>query len=328
LQLARQLAAARSLGNAAGDTKTITQPVFGPDGKQLFNPDGSPQLQTVIVNQARLAESAGGDGIAGNPLLGPIPGAGAAPGANAPVSPVGGIATGVPVLTPQQQSAQAAHTAQVEEIGKQYGKEAADVVQGGYGAPDILGKADILDAAKKTFTTGAGAKTGLALGQAVVGALNAAGITPPDGLAQSVASGETIGKVGTGLAAAMTKSLGSREAASVFEALANANPNISLSDKGYDAIVQSVRQGAQRQSDLFKYQEAWLRPIPEGGLGHNTVVGMLQSFNQNHPIEQYASKVAPFPFPPSQDKGQAGVIYQTAKGPAIWDGKRFNLVQQ
>lgn len=119
LPLAGALAAARAQGSATADITPITQQAVGPDGKPAFDANGAPILTTTLANKAVAAARAAGtpggappagNGIAGNPLLGPIPGGGQPPllGPNGAVpapaaaGPVPGIPTGAVVQTPAQ----------------------------------------------------------------------------------------------------------------------------------------------------------------------------------------------------------------------------------
>jgi hypothetical protein len=236
---------------------------------------------------------------------------------------VPGVPTGVPVLTPAEQTAQAARTAEATKIADAYGDEAAAVVRAGTNAPQTLARLSVLDNAAQNFRPGASADARLAAAKTAVDALQTFGITPPSDWVDKVAAGETISKEAGFLTAAMTKSLGSREAASVFQSIAAIQPGIKISEGGFPIIVNSIRSGVQRDQDLMQFQEKWLAPVSQGGMGNATTRGMATAFNKAYPVEAYASRVIPFPEPAS---GQfiPNVIYRNNQGQAaLWDGHTF-----
>ena len=98
-----------------------------------------------------------------------------------------------------------------------------------------------------------------------VDALQNMGIQAPQWLVNGAAGGETIGKEGGFLAAEMTRQLGSREAASVFNQVRNIEPNISMSNGGFDVIVNSIRQGVMRHQDLANFRDQWVADPRHGG---------------------------------------------------------------
>jgi hypothetical protein len=101
-------------------------------------------------------------------------------------------------------------------------------------------------------------------------------------------------------------------------------PNIQMSQGGYDIIVNSLQQGLQREQDLMQFQEHWLKPSEHGGGGHGTVAGMMDEFNKAHPMEAYASRVLPLPMPAKPADAKPNVIYRNSKGEtAIWTGTEF-----
>jgi len=206
--------------------------------------------------------------------------------------------------------------AQSEGIGKAYGDQAAQIIEAGGKAPDAIGKVEALQNAALQYRTGTTGDARLAGQKALIDGLQAIGVTPPDWLTNSTAAGEAISKIGGSLTAEMTRSLGSREAASIFNSIRNYLPNVSMSQGGFDIVLNSLRQGAMRDQDLANFQDNWLT-------SHSSISGMRTAFEKSNPIEAYSSRVIPFPLPSSAAQAVPNVVYNTAKGPALWDGTKF-----
>jgi Transglycosylase SLT domain len=240
---------------------------------------------------------------------GPAAGAGTVP---APVPPpvapqytVGGEY----VMTPEQTKTSGA-----------YGDQAAENLKAGAAAPDILGRVQILRAAANQFQDAPGGGFGpfaperIAMGNRLLDVINQTHVPVPqsllDGLQKMVASGQIIGKEQGQLTAQLVRELGSREAAQIYNATQNYTPGVPMSRGGYDAIVNSIEQGAMRDTDKANFQTQWLADPT-----HNkSIAGMQQAFNQAHPIETYTSKVMPIPADQAGGQFVPGAIYLNKSG--------------
>jgi hypothetical protein len=231
---------------------------------------------------------------------------------SAPVAGLGGGGApivGAPQMTPEQTA-----------VSEGYGKQAQGIEEAGAKAPQTMQLLDTLDAAAQQFRTGSTGELRLAGQKALIDGLQAVGITPPAALLDSTAGGEAINKAGGFLASAMTRSLGSREAAAVFNQVKSFNPNIEQTPQGFQIITNSVRQGVQRDIDLRDFQRSWINDPSHKG----SIAGMQQAFEATHPIAAYASRVMPMPLP-DQSKLQPNVVYRSpAGGVALWDGQQFH----
>jgi hypothetical protein len=204
-----------------------------------------------------------------------------------------------------------------------FGKLSAAITDAGSKADDVLGRVQVVENAAKAFRPGTTAEARLAGQKALMDGLSVIGITPPDWLRRGVASGETLDKEGGYLAAEMTRQLGSREAASVFNQIRSIQPGLKLSEGGLEAITGSIKQGALRDKDLLNFRDQWIADPSHGG----SIRGMQQAFDQTHPTEAYASRVLPFPVPQDQAKLIPNVVYRNDKGAlGIWDGRSFQPV--
>lgn len=255
--------------------------------------------------------------------------AAAAPGAAAPTpAPLGGN----PALTDQQkanvelernveQTRQEtdikARAAEVEGVAKTYGEVAGSIVKAGTDTSTKMQRLDVLQNAMEDFRPGVSAETRAAASKRLVDAIQFMGGTPPDWMLKGATGAEVIGKEGGYLAAEMTRMLGAREAASVFNQIKSIQPGLELSTGGFQAIVNSIRQGVQRDHDLFTFQEQWLK-------SHNSIAGMVNDFNTNHPVEAYASRVIPYPAPQKPSDLKPNVVYRSPNGAlGLWDGAQF-----
>ncbi len=237
----------------------------------------------------------------------------AAAGATAPASAanIPGAIQGAPEYTPEQSA-----------LSKEYGEQAAAIAKSGIAAPVSLERLDILHNAADFFRPGATGEMRQEGQKILVDMFQTAGMAPPDWVLKGAAAGETIGKIGGYLAAAMTRSLGSREAAQVFQAVRNIQPNIEMSSGGYDTVLNSIKQGILRDQDLYQFQEKWLADPAHSG----SIRGMTTAFDKQFPMQAYASRVIPYPLPGSQKDAIPNTIYRTARGPALWNGKAFVAV--
>jgi hypothetical protein len=254
------------------------------------------------------------------PYPGEVIGSGGAkvPGFTYPGGP-GQPSTFQPTLGPGGQPVTASLSPEAQEESKGYGELSQGIIKASAAAPVSLQRLDVLQNAADSFRPGSSAAMRLAGGKVAVDALQTLGITPPPWLANGAAAGETIGKEGGYLAAEMTRALGSHEAASVFSQVKNIQPNLEMSQGGFQAIINSVRQGLQRDQDIGTFREQWLAD-PKN---NNSIRGMTDAFEKAAPIEAYASRVVPYPMPKSKDAAIPNVIYNTGQGPMLWNGTAF-----
>jgi hypothetical protein len=236
-----------------------------------------------------------------------------------PGSPPGTPGTATPVVGAGGQPVISQRSPEQSEASKELGVLSGKITAANAAAPTGLQRLDVLENAAATFRPGASAALRLAGAQRMTDALQTLGITPPDWLAKGAAAGETIGKEGGFLAAEMTRALGSREAASVFNQIRNIQPNIELSQGGFQVIVNSIRQGLLRDQHLSAFQDRWLADPAHNG----SIRGMTDAFEQQFPVEAYASRVVPYPMPAKAADAKVDVIYNTGKGPARWNGTAF-----
>jgi len=263
------------------------------------------------------------------PALGPLPGTKAAQQ----------IGAGVTELSPENSAALATgkardiamNAAQIEEtrkLSEAYGDRAGAIAQAGFTAPQKLERLQVLENAVQDFRPGAtGPMRQAALGR-TVDALQMLGLTVPGWMSRGITGAELIGKEGTFLAGEITRILGSREAAAIFDQYAKANPNVSLSTGGFVALVQSIKQGVVREQDMANFQDQWLADP-----GHkNSITGMQSEFNKTHSPEAYASRIIPMAPPKSwaPKDMKENVIYRLGDGSSrIWsDGALHKLAGQ
>jgi hypothetical protein len=288
---------------------------FGPQGAIALlkadptAPIGSVLGPAVIQANPELAKQPVNNVLVSSRLrYGDAPVDGIGPGAGGAGGPIVGPQTG---MTPEQQA-----------VSEGYGKQAAAIEESGAKAPQTLMLLDTLESAASQFRTGATAELRLAGGKALVDGLQAVGITPPDNLLTGVAGGEAINKAGGFLASTMTRQLGSREAAAVFNQVKSFNPNIEQTPQGFLTITNSIRQGVQRDTDLRDFQRDWLNDPTHRG----SIAGMQQAFEQAHPIDAYASRVIPLPATRSTTL-EPNVIYRNSDGNVrLWDGQSFQPI--
>jgi hypothetical protein len=213
---------------------------------------------------------------------------------------------GKPYMTPEESRTSAA-----------YGDQAQEIINAAKNAPDVLGKVAVLRAAAAQFADssfggfGPTAQDRINMANKFADVINQLGGQVSPGLSNMIASGQIIGKEQGQLASLLVRQLGSREAAQIYLATRDyQTPGVTMSRGGYDAIVNSLEQGAQRDVDLAKFQDAWLADPAHG----RSIAGMMTAFNQAHPIETYASKVVPIPTAFAKGRYIDGATYQNPAG--------------
>lgn len=219
---------------------------------------------------------------------------------------------GKQVMTPEQSKRSEGLGAQDDEIQK-----------AAAAAPVSLQRLDVMDNAAQSFRPGVTGQARMDAAKVMTDALQGLGIDPPTWIKNGAAAGETIGKEGGYLASQMTRVLGSREAASVFQQVRSIQPNIEMSTGGFQAITNSLRQGLQRDQDLGAFRSQWLADPSH----RNSIEGMQAAFEKTFPVQAYASRVVPYPMPRTAGAAMPNVIYNTSRGPARWNGSAFEAIQ-
>lgn len=159
--------------------------------------------------------------------------------------------------------------------------------------------------------------------KAAQSAQNLLGINP--------SSADVFNKESTRLGFALARTMGAREAAQIVQGAIKANPNMLATVQGNETVIGLLRAAAQHDIDEQTYADAWHQKN-----GH--YVGAKAWFDQNHPVQEYTSKVVPYELPRLANGGvnaQAllpNVTYNIQSaghtGPAIWNGQGFIPVQQ
>lgn len=327
---------------AAGGGNPLLGPITGDPGSVAAQPEpgGAP---------AAAAPSQPFGNAPPPPPLPPLPAGGAAPTPLAAAAPAGAPAAptaapdatlgGAPVLTANQtadlkvattgreaeievarkarEAENAARIKEVEKVAEAYGDTAGKVVAAGADTAIKMQRLDVLQNAMEDFRPGASAEMRANATKKLVDAIQFMGGTPPDWMLKGATGAEVIGKEGGYLAAEMTRMLGAREAASVFNQIKSIQPGLELSTGGFQAIVNSIRQGVERDHDMFTFQEDWLKT-------HKSTAGMTNAFNADHPVEAYASRVIPYPAPAKPSELKPNVVYRSPNGAlGLWNGTQF-----
>lgn len=267
-----------------------------------------------------------------------VPGT-AAGGAAGVAGPANTLGAGNPELTPgaaaaldvQKNQQIAENNARAEELkgeSEGYAKESGAIIAAQYAAPNALQRLDTLANAADAFRPGSSGPARAKAMAWLVDAIQTAGGKAPDWMVNGGTGSELISKEGGFLGFQMARFLGSREAASVVQQAMQLQPNLSLTQGGYNALLTAIRQGIKRDQDIGTYREQWLDDTSH----HNSIRGMQDAFNQTHPVQAYASRVIPYPFPKSQSDAIPNVIYRVAPGSKaaadgakslIWNGQQF-----
>jgi hypothetical protein len=243
------------------------------------------------------AAATGGPSVPGTSAGPPVAGAPMQP-STLPASPPSPRLSGAPVMTPEQ-----------EALSKAYGEQAGKIMEAAQKAPDVLGKTQVMRTAAQYFTPGATADQRLAAGRYFADIAPRVGIPVKPELVNMIASGEAINKEGGQLVAELVRSMGSREAYAVWNQVRSFMPSVSMSDGGYQIILNSIEQGARRDGDLGKFQDAWLG-------SHPSIAGMQDAFNKAYPIETYATRVLPMPVDMAKGNFVPGAVYVNKAGQA------------
>jgi hypothetical protein len=276
----------------------------------------SPTKVATNTSVTPVATDAGGAAPAEAPAEAPTPQPGAG-GLQGQPAPTPQQAADLGVQTKAREADITARAKEVEETSKAYGDVAGKIVQAGQDSATKLQRLDVLQNAAADFRPGATAEVRAAAMKRTADALQATGITPPDWMMKGATGAEVISKEGGYLAAEMTRTLGAREAASVFNQIKSIQPNMDMSTGGFNAVISSIRQGVMRDSDLAAYQDQWLST-------HKSIASMTAEFNKTHPVEAYASRVVPYPMPKDNAELKPNVIYRAPNGKiALYNGTGF-----
>jgi hypothetical protein len=238
------------------------------------------------------------------------------PGQSGPTSamvPGGGLIPGKPIPTPEQ-----------SEASKGLGERSNAIADAGAKAPQAMVQLNTLQTALDQYRTGSDAQTRQQAGKTWLSALGTLGFTPSKDLQERVAAGETIDKISGMLTTEIARSMGSREAASVVNSIAQRMPSLDKSPQGNQVLVGALRQNLQRDQDLAAFREQWLADPRHGG----SIQGMESQFNRVHPSEVYSSKALPLSVPSNKQQLTLGALY---KGPGghvgMWNGQGFDTDQ-
>jgi transglycosylase-like protein with SLT domain len=171
-----------------------------------------------------------------------------------------------------------------EELGKEY----ADVVNNFTHAQNSIGPLAAIQNASEAYRTGPSATTRLAFSKALQDFSQAVGLPPNDEFAKQIASGEIIGKSGTQLGFALSRTLGTREAQQLVQQAIATNPGLQNSPEGNRQLIGLIGQGLQRDLDKRQFFDDWFAT-------HNhTYDGAGTTFNNTQPVEKYISNILPF----------------------------------
>jgi hypothetical protein len=287
----------------------------------MATPPAPAPAPSGVVGNLALGGYAGGLGY--TPSAGEAPGTGKVrPDGSIPGQPLIGqrgqfnASGGLPgplQLSPEQEGA-----------SKALGARDAQITEAGTKAPEVLNRITVLKNSLgqlgTAFRPGSTADMRLAAGRGLYDTLQGLGITPPAWLKNGITGAETIGKEGGYLAAEMTRALGSREALGVFQAVSRIQPNLTMSDGGFDAIANSIEWGAIRDKDLMSFRDQWLADPSHGG----SIRGMDAAFEKQYPVELYASHVIPLPMPKQATALIPNAMYRNGAGQVgMWNGKTF-----
>lgn len=232
-----------------------------------------------------------------------------------------GAGVGKPELSPtaaadlevEKNRQQAENTARAHELEGEataYGDESKAIIKAGFDTSTKMQRLDILQNAALAFRPGASAGARAAAMTKMVDLIQTFGGKAPDWMVKGGTGAEVIGKEGGFLGFEMARFLGSREAASVVQQAMSIQPNLKLTEGGFQALINSIREGVTRDRDLNTYREQWVSDPAH----HNSIKGMIDQFNVAHPVEAYASRVMPYPWPKTAADAKPNVIYMTSPG--------------
>jgi hypothetical protein len=156
----------------------------------------------------------------------------------------------------------------------------------------------------------------------------AAGITHPESWYESEARTKARGLTNTGMpgnTATNQTSITKEQDAAKANIMAGANKAFSsqLFKNSKDTKPTFEKYMRENGNDLVKAQAAYARDMANGEVSSNSSnTGASSNPNVTKIPNPTAMKL--LPMPPSADKAVKGALYDTAKGPAIWNGMQFD----
>lgn len=171
-------------------------------------------------------------------------------------------------------------------------KQARDEYQGATSAQTQLGemKHDLATVNNSGWTSpGTGFAARIQWAKSVNTAFQGLGIEPPIDETK-VAAGEDLNKLTTRLGFDLSKTLGSREAASIVDQSVSAVPGGANSPEGARRVIAGIEASNQRKIDYYNFLQDW--SAKTGG----SIKGADDYFNKTNPPELYAlSSYVPAP---------------------------------
>ena len=274
--------------------------------RDMTDPNSPPKLTTwddiqkngppIVSNEAVGANVASGAGNAsGNPApvqAAPRTQANNAPVTAAPTTPVGAPAQAQPVF-------QSSAPARIPVDGRNFSptgqqivanettdalKEARGEYQGAQSAQTQLAemKHDLATIPNSAWTTpGTGFQSRVQWAKSINTALQTMGVQPLID-EKAVAAGEDLNKLTTRLGFDLSKTLGSREAASIVDQSVSAVPGGANSAEGARRVIAGIEAANQRKIDYYNFLQDW--SAKTGG----SIKGADDYFNRVNPPEMYA----------------------------------------
>jgi hypothetical protein len=181
-----------------------------------------------------------------------------------------------------------------------------------------------LDAAFDLLKTGKLADAELKANEWFISLMDAMHIPVSDKERQDASIGKLISIAGGNLALDRVRSLGPREAVQVVQYVRSLKPELTNLNEQNKMITDALRQDFQRSIDKAKFMDDWVNP----DIGkHSDFRHAAQTFEDQHPVQQYASRVLPLPMPRNVKEAIPDTYYMTKQGRALWDGHQFIKAQ-
>ncbi|MBM7047582.1 hypothetical protein [Rhizobium lusitanum] len=163
-------------------------------------------------------------------------------------------------------------------------KQAREEYQGATSAQTQLGemKHDLATIPNSAWTApGTGFQSRVQWAKTINTAVQAMGMEPPID-ETAVAAGEDLNKLTTRLGFDLSKTLGSREAASIVDQSVSAVPGGANSPEGARRVIAGIEAANQRKMDYYNFLQDW--SAKTGG----SIKGADEYFNKANPPELYA----------------------------------------
>jgi hypothetical protein len=209
------------------------------------------------------------------------------------------------------------------QLAEGQGKQANDIVQAATMAGQVHQRVQELQEAAQGFRPGATGQLRQEASARLLDAYQAVGATPPAWVQQMATNADVIGKIGGNMTADLVRSLGTREAAAVYNQVQKFNPNVDMTSGGFDTVLRSIDQGAYRSEALRDFQDKWLQ-------SHSNTTGMQAAFDKEQPPAMYASRVMPSKATSRDPNAYKNGYYYTLPdgSTAMWTGSAFRPVTQ